>query len=157
LTRGNTLQSDEDRLKLDELLMALCTTLQNRVLDLEKTKTTQQNEIVESSDDEESLGEDASKQGRINAIDADEDITLVNVQDDADNKMFDVNALNDEEVFVAGQNENVVEEDKGKGIIIEEPMKPMKKKDLVRLDEEAALKLQAEFDEEERLAREKVE
>ncbi|GKD26078.1 hypothetical protein Tco_1232292 [Tanacetum coccineum] len=39
LARGNTLQSDEDRLKLDEL-MALCTTLQNRVLDLEKTKTT---------------------------------------------------------------------------------------------------------------------
>ncbi|GKD77641.1 hypothetical protein Tco_1340262, partial [Tanacetum coccineum] len=92
---GNTLQSDEDRLKLDEL-MALCTTLQNRVLDLEKTKTSQDNEIaslkrrvkklekksrsrthrlkrlykvgltarVESSGDEESLGEDASKQGR---------------------------------------------------------------------------------------------
>ncbi|GKB08920.1 hypothetical protein Tco_0837232 [Tanacetum coccineum] len=45
LARGNTLQSDEDRLKLDEL-MALCTTLQNRVLDLEKTKTTQHNEIA---------------------------------------------------------------------------------------------------------------
>ncbi|GKD76327.1 hypothetical protein Tco_1334609 [Tanacetum coccineum] len=44
---------------------------------------------VESSGDEESLGEDASKQGRINAIDADEDITLVNDQDDVD--MFDVN------------------------------------------------------------------
>ncbi|GJV01221.1 hypothetical protein Tco_1334790 [Tanacetum coccineum] len=36
---------------------------------------------VESSDDEASLGEDASKQGRINAIDADEDITLVSVHD----------------------------------------------------------------------------
>ncbi|GKF70175.1 hypothetical protein Tco_0203232, partial [Tanacetum coccineum] len=33
LARGNTLRSDEDRLKLDEL-MALCTNLQNRVLDL---------------------------------------------------------------------------------------------------------------------------
>ncbi|GJZ30602.1 hypothetical protein Tco_0575649, partial [Tanacetum coccineum] len=42
---GNTLRSDEDRLKLDEL-MALCTTLQTRVLDLEKTKTTQGNEIA---------------------------------------------------------------------------------------------------------------
>ncbi|GJZ94020.1 hypothetical protein Tco_0666223 [Tanacetum coccineum] len=40
LARGNTLGSYEDRLKLDEL-MALCTTLQTRVLDLEKTKTTQ--------------------------------------------------------------------------------------------------------------------
>ncbi|GKB95842.1 putative ribonuclease H-like domain-containing protein [Tanacetum coccineum] len=66
---------------------------------------------VESSRDEEDLGEDASKQGRrINAIDADEDITLVNVQDDADNEMFDVNVLNGEKVFIVGQNENVVEE-----------------------------------------------
>ncbi|GJT59600.1 hypothetical protein Tco_1003133 [Tanacetum coccineum] len=38
LARGNTLRSDEDRLKLDEL-MALCITLQKKVLDLEKTKT----------------------------------------------------------------------------------------------------------------------
>ncbi|GKD03788.1 hypothetical protein Tco_1178762 [Tanacetum coccineum] len=111
--RGNTLRSDEDRIKLDEL-MALCTTLQNKVLDLEQTETSQHNEIaslkrrvkklekkdrprthklkrlykvaltakVESSDDEESLGEDASKQGRINAIDADDDITLVSVHNE---------------------------------------------------------------------------
>ncbi|GJS40279.1 hypothetical protein Tco_0565322 [Tanacetum coccineum] len=45
LARGNTLRSDEDRLKLDEL-KALCTTLQNQVFDLEKTKTTQHNEIA---------------------------------------------------------------------------------------------------------------
>ncbi|GKF24350.1 hypothetical protein Tco_0076672, partial [Tanacetum coccineum] len=45
LAKGNTLRSDEDRLKLNEL-MKLCTTLQNRVLDLEKTKTAQQNEIA---------------------------------------------------------------------------------------------------------------
>nr|GEZ05654.1 hypothetical protein [Tanacetum cinerariifolium] len=120
IARGNTLQSDKDSLKLDEL-MELCTNIQNRVLDLEQTKTTQKKEIgsqrdkiaslkrrVESSGDEESLGEDASKQGgRINAIDADEDITLLSV---ADNEMFDVNVLGGEEVFVAGQNENVVEE-----------------------------------------------
>ncbi|GKE94027.1 hypothetical protein Tco_1578882 [Tanacetum coccineum] len=41
--------------------------------------------------------------------------------------------------------------------MIEEPVKPMKKKDLIRLDEEVSLKLQAEFDEEERIAREKAE
>ncbi|GKC80039.1 hypothetical protein Tco_1130813 [Tanacetum coccineum] len=129
LARGNTLRSGEDSLKLNEL-MELCTILQTRVLDLEKTKTTQQNEIaslkrrvekleqkkrsrthglkrlykvglsarVESSRDEEDLGEDASKQGmRINAIDADEDITLASVQDDAE--MFDVNTLTGDEVF----------------------------------------------------------
>nr|GEV61919.1 hypothetical protein [Tanacetum cinerariifolium] len=44
--------------------------------------------------------------------------------------------------------------DKGKAIMIEEPVKP-KEKDQIKLDEEAALELQVEFDEEEqRLARE---
>ncbi|GKF89316.1 hypothetical protein Tco_0263279, partial [Tanacetum coccineum] len=46
-------------------------------------------------------------------------------------------------------------QDKGKGILIE-LVKPMKKKDLIRLDEDVSLKLQAEFNEEERLAREKA-
>ncbi|GJW95168.1 hypothetical protein Tco_0174840, partial [Tanacetum coccineum] len=192
---------------------------------------------VESSGDEESLGEDASKQGRINAIDADEDITLVNDQDDAD--MFDVNTLTGDEVLaeqeVATKDGNftvdevtlaqalatlksvkskvkgdVIEEtsvpasaastkvsaatttttatlptlrkgivitelgtsitttkisspssqakvqDKGKEKMIE-PEKPLKKKDQLKLDEEIALKLQAEIYEEERLAREKDE
>ncbi|GJV31977.1 hypothetical protein Tco_1392377 [Tanacetum coccineum] len=242
LARGNTLQSDKDRLKLDEL-MALCTTLQNKVLDLEKTKTTQHNEIaslkrrvkklekknrsrthklkrlykvgltvmVESSDNEESLSEGASKQGMIDAIDADEEITMVSVQN-VDEEMFDVNVLDGKEVFIAEQEvademevvEEVVEvintaklivdditlaqaleemkntkpkkkrviiqelgestttislqqsQDKGKGILIEH-VKPMKKKDQIRLDEETALNLQAEFDEEERLTREKAE
>nr|GEU41594.1 uncharacterized mitochondrial protein AtMg00810-like [Tanacetum cinerariifolium] len=51
-------------------------------------------------------------------------------------------------------------QDKGRGILIEpmiEPMNPMKRKDQLRLDEKAALKLQAAIDEEERLAREKAE
>nr|GEY15870.1 retrotransposon protein, putative, unclassified [Tanacetum cinerariifolium] len=88
---------------------------------------------VESFGDEESLSEDASKQKRrIDAIDADEDITLVN---DADNEMFDVDDLGGEEVFVTGTVKH-------------------KKKDQIRLDEEEAKKLQAKFDEEERLARE---
>ncbi|GKE67240.1 hypothetical protein Tco_1521401 [Tanacetum coccineum] len=71
---------------------------------------------VESSGDKESLGEDASKQERINAIDVDEDITLVNDQDDAD--MFDVNTLTGDEVIVdsvdvvktAEETRSVVEE-----------------------------------------------
>ncbi|GJZ89706.1 hypothetical protein Tco_0661488, partial [Tanacetum coccineum] len=153
---------------------------------------------------------DASKQRRIDVIDADEEITLVSVQHVYED-MFDVNVLDGEEVFVAEQEVvankendevNVVEEvvevintaklitnattvsattittvdditlaqallkikstkpkekgDKGKEILIE-PVKPIKKKDLIRLDEEAALKLQAEFDEEERLTRGKAE
>ncbi|GJW06195.1 putative ribonuclease H-like domain-containing protein, partial [Tanacetum coccineum] len=213
--RGNTLRSDEDRLKLNEL-MELYTNLQKKVLDLKKIKTTQANEItslkrrvkkleqkkrlrthglkrlrkvgatakVESSSDEENLGEDASKQGRrINAIDIDEDITMVN--DDADKEMFDVDALNGKEVFIVGQNKNVVEEvvdaaqarirrifldgygvlvfrivqaladlkstkPKAKGIAFREP-------DQLKLDEEIALKLQSEIDEEKRIAKAKEE
>ncbi|GKE09622.1 hypothetical protein Tco_1413173 [Tanacetum coccineum] len=45
LARGNTLRSDEDIMKLNEL-MKLCTNLQQRVLDLEKIKTTQALEIT---------------------------------------------------------------------------------------------------------------
>ncbi|GJX92559.1 hypothetical protein Tco_0347145 [Tanacetum coccineum] len=207
LARGNTLRSDEDRLKLNEL-MELCTTLQKKVLDLEKIKTTQDNEIaslkkrvkklekkrssrtyklkrlykvglsarVESSGDEESLGEDASKQGRINAIDADEDITLVNVQDDADKEMYDVGTVTALKSVKPKVKRDVLEEpnvpvnaasastkaevhDKGKGKMIEpKPVKKMSKKDQLRSDEEEeAKRLQAEFDEEERLAREKDE
>ncbi|GJY35024.1 hypothetical protein Tco_0420402, partial [Tanacetum coccineum] len=48
-------------------------------------------------------------------------------------------------------------QDKGKGIMIEEPVKPIKKKVQIMLDEEVASKLQAEFDKEERLVREKAE
>nr|GEW45572.1 hypothetical protein [Tanacetum cinerariifolium] len=53
---------------------------------------------VDSFEDEPSLGKDTSKQGRISDIDANENITLVNDQDEA--KMFDVNDLHGEEVFV---------------------------------------------------------
>ncbi|GJW72261.1 hypothetical protein Tco_0129178, partial [Tanacetum coccineum] len=44
--------------------------------------------------------------------------------------------------------------DKGKGIMVEEPLK-MKKKDQVLFDEQEAIRLQAQFDEEERMSREK--
>ncbi|GKE25496.1 hypothetical protein Tco_1440880 [Tanacetum coccineum] len=76
LAKGNILRSDEDRLKLDEL-MALCTTLQNRVLDLEKTKNTEHNEIASLKRRVKKLG----KKNRIDAIDVDEEITLVSVHD----------------------------------------------------------------------------
>ncbi|GJV93887.1 hypothetical protein Tco_1541700 [Tanacetum coccineum] len=171
LAKGNTLQSDEDRLKLDEL-MALCTTLQTRVLDLEKTKTTQHNEIatrVESSRDEESLGKDASKQRRINAIDADEEITIVRQNENVVEEVVDVAqvsttattvTITTEEITLAQALEALkTSKPKVKGIFFQGPehVKPMKKKDQISFDEAVALKLQAEFDEEERLTREKAE
>nr|GFA35676.1 hypothetical protein [Tanacetum cinerariifolium] len=127
---------------------------------------------VESLDDEQSLGKDASKQWKISDINADEGITLVSTHDDAemfDAEMFEADKdLHGEEVFVAKQDENAVEkevdapqvQDNNKAIMIEEHVK-FKKKDQIILDEEVALKLQAElqaeFNKEQRLAREKAQ
>nr|GEX97398.1 reverse transcriptase domain-containing protein [Tanacetum cinerariifolium] len=234
------------------------TSLKRRVKKLEKSQRSRTHKLkrlykvgltarVDSSEDEQNIGEDASKQGRIEAIDADEDITLVN--DQADAEMFDVTNLHGEEVFVEEEDvdkevndeiQKVVEEvfkdintvklivdvaqvnvagkvnaasiattnsaaatitidevnlaktltelkaskpkvkrvviqdpsetttatttktisskshDKGKGIMVEELVKP-KKKEQIKPDEEVALKLQAEFEEEQRLAREKAQ
>ncbi|GKA51488.1 putative ribonuclease H-like domain-containing protein [Tanacetum coccineum] len=182
---------------------------------------------VESFEDEGLGEEDASKQGRIADIDANEDIYLVNVQTDED--IFGVNdldvsaaittttttAIADVEMNFAQplaelksakpkatiitttptlttttaattitavstrprakglviheqeqaptptvssqQPSQVKVQDKGKGKMVEpEPVKKMSKKELLRLDEELAFKLQAE-EEEERLAREKAQ
>ncbi|GJY21211.1 hypothetical protein Tco_0393777 [Tanacetum coccineum] len=274
LARGNSLRSGEVSLRLKEL-MELCTNLQNRVIDLEKTKTSQAQEIIslkrrvkrlekknrskthglkilykvglsariESSKDEGLGEEDASKQGRIDDIDANEDIYMVNVHRDED--MFGINDLEGDEVIVETEvdHEVVVEtevtskdvnisvdevtlaqalaalksakpkadkvmlqepeqdtittitaattvtaastrpkakglvihkedkattptvssqqpsqvkvQDKGKGILVEEPLK-MKKKDQISFDEQEAIRLQAKINEEERLAREKM-
>ncbi|GJU79288.1 DNA-directed DNA polymerase [Tanacetum coccineum] len=83
--------NEEPSMQLKEL-MDFCTKLQQRVLDLENTKTAQAQEITSLkkrvkkvvSSDEASLGdqEDVSKQGRkIDDIDANKDITLENVHD----------------------------------------------------------------------------
>nr|GEW10715.1 hypothetical protein [Tanacetum cinerariifolium] len=194
--RGNTLRSDEDSLKLNEL-MELCTNLQSRVLDLEKTKTTQALEItslkrrVKKLEKKQSLGEDAFKQGmKIHDIDANEDITLVSAAGEINAASIATTisaaaTITTDEITLAqalveiktskSKAKGIVlqdpsesttttktisskqSQDKGKAIMIEEPVKP-KKKDQIRLDEEAALKLQAElqveFEEEQRLARE---
>ncbi|GKB10571.1 hypothetical protein Tco_0844494 [Tanacetum coccineum] len=121
--------NEEPSMKLKEL-MDFCTKLQQRVLDLENTKTTQAQEITSLKKRVKKLEkkggsrthklkrlyrEDASKQGRkIDDIDVDEDITLENVHD-AD--LFGVNNLDGDEVVVeskvtdkAGEKRNIVEE-----------------------------------------------
>ncbi|GKB53207.1 hypothetical protein Tco_0903960, partial [Tanacetum coccineum] len=79
---NDPLLSGEDRLKLNEL-MELCTSLSQRVLDMEKTKTSQavgRSARVVSSEDK-GLGdqEDASKQGR-KIVDLDVDTEEVKVE-----------------------------------------------------------------------------
>nr|GFB94626.1 hypothetical protein [Tanacetum cinerariifolium] len=102
VTTSSTLKVDKDS---DE---AVHKELGDRLVKAVTTSSTlKADKDSESSGNEESLGEDASKQGRrIDAIDADEDITLVSVQDDADKEVFDVDVLGGEEIFVAGPNEN---------------------------------------------------
>ncbi|GJY69534.1 hypothetical protein Tco_0472516 [Tanacetum coccineum] len=142
---------------------------------------------VKSSGDKEDLGKDASKQGRINAIDADEDITLVNDQDDAD--MFNVNTLTGDKVLaeleVAVKDVNFTVDEvtlaqaldglksvkpKVKANIVEEPSVPVSAAStkvsatttittatIPTPRKEIVIAELAEFDEEERLAREKNE
>ncbi|GKC77704.1 hypothetical protein Tco_1128478 [Tanacetum coccineum] len=129
---------------------------------------------VISSDDEASLStqEDASKPGRkILDIDADEDITLDITHVDTDPDMFGVHDLHGDEVFieikervvnaattitktatttVADEVKDQGLKDKGKEKIIELE-KPLKKKEQVLFDEQEAIRLQAQFDEEARV------
>ncbi|GJY62966.1 hypothetical protein Tco_0464426 [Tanacetum coccineum] len=174
------------------------TIAQTRLLDLEKTKTSQHNEIaslkrrvkklkkknrsrthklkrlykvgltarVESSDDEESLDEDASKRRRINAIDADEEITLVSVADDIVSAASAAITVNSATTITA--TINTVDD-----IILAQALeemkstKPKKKRIVIQELGESTTKIssqlpsqqsqdKAEFDEEERLAREKA-
>ncbi|GKC54377.1 hypothetical protein Tco_1077122 [Tanacetum coccineum] len=120
--------------------------------------------VVSSKDAGLGDQEDPSKQERkIDDIDKDKEITLVDETQRryGDDIMFDVSVLAGEEVFVAEQGvrdskKDDVVKDKGKGIMVEEPAK-IKKKDQISFDKQEAIRLQAEFDEEEKLAREKDE
>ncbi|GJV93342.1 hypothetical protein Tco_1541155 [Tanacetum coccineum] len=93
------------------------TAARTRVLDLEKTKTTQANEIASLKRRVKKLEKKNKsrtyklkrlyKLGLTARVESSRDEESL---DDADKEMFDVDALNGEEVFVAGQNENVVKE-----------------------------------------------
>ncbi|GJU44308.1 hypothetical protein Tco_1201574 [Tanacetum coccineum] len=129
LARGNTLQSGEDSLKLQEL-MELCTTLQQRVLALETTKTTQAMEITSlkrrvkklerrnksrthglkrlykvglsrrvESSDEEGLGEEDASK-QVRIDDIDANKEIYLVNVHKDEDMFGVNDLEGDEVVV---------------------------------------------------------
>ncbi|GJR79359.1 putative ribonuclease H-like domain-containing protein [Tanacetum coccineum] len=195
---NDPLLSGEDSIKLNELI-ELCTKLQQRVLDSEHTKTTQALEIGSLKRRVKKLEKKQRsrthklkrlyKGRKIQDIDADEDITLENVNDV---NMFRVHDLDGDEVFVetkkhvvnAATTTSTISvsaakdlsdddmtlaqalaelktakpkvKDKGKEIMIEDPLQ-MKKKDQISYDQQEVVRLQAEFDEEARIAREKEE
>nr|GEU33665.1 hypothetical protein [Tanacetum cinerariifolium] len=200
LARGYTPQSDKDRLELNEL-MALCTNLQTRVLELEKTKTSQHNEIaifkrsvkklkkrirsrthklkrlykvgltarVESSDDEESLGgqevfvaeQEVVKDVNENVVEivnaaqdstatttiTTEELTLAQPLEALKTLKPKVKGIFIQEQKDPSKSTTIAtipkqqSQDKGKAIMVEEPVKS-KKKDQIRLHKEAAKRIE---------------
>ncbi|GJT58736.1 hypothetical protein Tco_1002269 [Tanacetum coccineum] len=228
----NTPQSDEDRLKLNEL-MEFYTKLQQRVLDLENTKTAQAQEItglklrvkklekkggsrthklkrlykgrygdeemfntgvvdgdevlvepevtikdVNLSVDEVTLAQalvalkSEKVQEKANVVEEPSEsitttptlitttaattITVVNTRPKAKGLVIHEEEQATTPTVSSQQPSQVKEDDKGKRFMVEEPMK-MKKKDQISLVEELTFKLQAEEEEEERIAREKAQ
>ncbi|GKE33279.1 hypothetical protein Tco_1452601, partial [Tanacetum coccineum] len=110
---NDLLLSGEDRLKLKEL-MKLCTNLQNKVLDLEHTKTTQALEIDNLKRRVKKLEKKQRSRTHefrrlykvglsarvISSEDEDKDITLDSTHFDTDLDMFGVHDLDGDEVFV---------------------------------------------------------
>ncbi|GKC65355.1 hypothetical protein Tco_1097953 [Tanacetum coccineum] len=208
---NDPLLSGEDRLKLNEL-MELYTSLSQRVIALETTKTNQALEIdslkrrvknlekkkgsrtyrlrrlfkvgrsaqvVSSKDEGLGAQEDASKQGRkIANLDADaEEVEVEKVVSTAEittvsatttivdeltlvQNLIEIKAAKPKAVTTTATTTTTVAKDKGKEKMAE-PEKPLKKKDQILIDEKIAQRLQeelqAELEEEERLARQKKE
>ncbi|GJS22140.1 hypothetical protein Tco_0450772 [Tanacetum coccineum] len=180
---NDPLLSGEDRLKLKEL-MTLCTNLQNKVLDLEHTKTTQALEIDSLKRRVKKLKKkQRSRTHRLRRLyKVGLSARVVSFEDEEnvhDEDMFGVNDLEGDEIVVetevADKDVNLsVDEvtlaqaltalksakvkDKGKGKMVEEEhVMKMSKKEQLKLDEELALKLQAKEDEKEMLAKEKAQ
>ncbi|GJT26359.1 hypothetical protein Tco_0906634 [Tanacetum coccineum] len=194
--------NEEPIMQLKEL-MDFCTKLQQRVLDLENTKTAQAKEITSLKKRVKKLEKKGGS--RTHKLKRLYKITLVNETQGRyrDEDMFGVNDLDGDEVVVEisaatitnveltlaqtlaelkstrpkikgvvmqkpsestptislqlpshvkGQGSKV----KGKAKVID-PEKPLKKKDQIKFDEKEAFRLQAKFDEEDRLAKEKAE
>nr|GEU58412.1 hypothetical protein [Tanacetum cinerariifolium] len=152
LASGNTLRSDEDSLKLDKL-MALCTTLRNKVLDLEKTTTTRHNEIASLKKRVKKLKK--RNRSRTHGLKRVYKVGLsTRVESSGNEESLGPLAHWIIKLFFKPRAQALealkTSKPKVKGIVFQEPERS------IRLDEEAAKKLQAKFDEEERLAREKA-
>ncbi|GKA28791.1 hypothetical protein Tco_0715036 [Tanacetum coccineum] len=187
LARGNTLRSATEIASLKKRVKKLERRNKSRTHGLKRLYKVGSSRRVESFRDEEDLGKDASRQGRrIHDIDADEDITLVN----DDNEMFDVGTLTGDEVLaeqvVVAKDVNLSFDEvtlaqalaalkstkvQEKGDVIKEPSEPVSvvsasKKDSTATTITATIPTPrkgivfqepTEFDEEVRLARKKAE
>ncbi|GJT86537.1 hypothetical protein Tco_1068254 [Tanacetum coccineum] len=175
LSRVNTLGSGKDKLKFKEL-MDLCTKQSDRVLNLETTKTAQAKEIaslkkrVISAAAYEVPTGDAVNTADMEVNTASVSVTTVGVSVSTVEPITTVSVnitiakpstlltttttiIEDEDLTIA-QTLMKMRSEKSKMV---EQENPLKKKDQVKFDEEIAQRLQAELEEEERLAREREE
>ncbi|GJU28902.1 hypothetical protein Tco_1172491 [Tanacetum coccineum] len=133
LYSNDPLLSGEDRLKLNEL-MELCTNLSQRVLDLENTKTSQAVEIAK-----------LKKRGnKIANLDVDAEEVKV------EKTLIEIKAAKPKAITTTATTTTAADtRPKARGVVVQEPNEEIAQ----RLQEE----LQAELEEEERLARQKEE
>ncbi|GJY50520.1 hypothetical protein Tco_0441367 [Tanacetum coccineum] len=179
--------NEEPIMQLKEL-MDFCTKLQQRVLDLENTKTAQAQEITSLKKRVKKLEKKGGsrthklkrlyKVGRSARVVSSEEaslvsaLTITNVELTLAQTLAELKSTRPKikgvvmqkpsestptislqlPSHVKGQGSKV----KGKAKVID-PEKPLKKKDQIKFDEKEAFRLQAKFDEEDRLAKEKAE
>ncbi|GKD83714.1 hypothetical protein Tco_1350553 [Tanacetum coccineum] len=104
-------------------------------------------------------GDEVVVESEVAAKKKDDEVNVVEEVVSAAEETVNAATITKDEITLAqalAELKSVKPKDKGKGIMVEEPLK-MKKKDQISFDEQEAIRLQAEFDEEVRLAREKDE
>ncbi|GJW23608.1 putative ribonuclease H-like domain-containing protein [Tanacetum coccineum] len=104
-------------------------------------------------------GDEVVVESEVVAKKKDDEVNVVKEVVSAAEEIVNVATITEDEITLAqalAELKSVKPKDKGKGIMVEEPLK-MKKKDQISFDEQEAIRLQTEFDEEVRLAREKDE
>ncbi|GJX36823.1 hypothetical protein Tco_0248380 [Tanacetum coccineum] len=163
-TFNDPLSSGEDSIQLNDL-MVLCTNLQKQVLDLEKAKSDQAIEIANLKKRVDKL---EKRSTRLKRLKKDEDLMFDTGVLDGDEMFVDATTGEKDEhstkiddstageaVTTAGVDDSVSKptvfvtqpsiKDKGKGIM-QEPERPLTKKDQVALDEDLARNIQAQLD-----------
>nr|GEX33252.1 retrovirus-related Pol polyprotein from transposon TNT 1-94 [Tanacetum cinerariifolium] len=157
LARGNTLRSDEYRLKLNEL-MELCTTLQLRVLDLEKTKSTQALEIDSLKRKVNKLEKKkrsrTHKLKRLYKVNAAGEVNVVSIATtDSATATMTVDEVTLAQALIEIKSTKL----KDNGIVLQEPSESRTTTTIISSKKSLDKELQAKFDKEQRLASTKAQ
>ncbi|GJW68481.1 hypothetical protein Tco_0122905 [Tanacetum coccineum] len=150
--------NEEPSMKLKEL-MDFYTKLQQKVLDLENTKTAQAQEITNMFGVHDLDGDEVVVESKVFAKKKHDEVNVAEEVVSAAEEIINAATITEDGITLAqalAKLKSVKPKDKGKGIMVKEPLM-MKKKDQINFDEQEAIRLQAEFEEEARLITEKDE